>query len=269
MTACKICGDRADVFDLVDFNKICNSIKYPLGLSGIPVVYSKCENCRFIFTQFFDDFSPEEWSFYIYNDEYVRVDPGYISGRPQSNLRQLSRFLRNKEKDIIGLDYGGGSGLTANLMNEAGYSFDFYDPFGHNELSFDKKGKYNFCSAMEVIEHSPNPVEFISDILSRCSQNRLIILIGTSTHDDMVSPETRLSWYYAAPRNGHISLFSKRSLKYLSERFGLNYVSASAGIHLMVRETSVSEAYAVLLGHRPLLRLSLTMKALGRAARLR
>jgi len=76
--ACKICDGHTVAFDLVDFNKTGHSSKYPYGVAGIPVQYYKCKDCFFIFTDFFDKFTNEQWVNYIYNEEYyVSVDPEY------------------------------------------------------------------------------------------------------------------------------------------------------------------------------------------------
>jgi len=65
------------LFDVVDFYKSCNFRLYRLGLSGIAVGYRQFEQCAFIFTEFFDDFTADQWKRYVYNDNYQDVDPGY------------------------------------------------------------------------------------------------------------------------------------------------------------------------------------------------
>jgi pimeloyl-ACP methyl ester carboxylesterase len=155
-TPCKICGGDASLFDVLDFNKSCDSTLYPLGLSGIPVHYKRCHKCDFIFTDFFEGFAPEQWKRYVYNDDYIKVDPEYISIRPPRVAREIMAVLGDKKNSIIGLDYGGGNGFTTSLLRKDGWAFDSYDPFGHTDISPDRIGRYNFCSAMEVFEHLPS-----------------------------------------------------------------------------------------------------------------
>ncbi len=239
---CKICEEDTEWFDLVDFNKSCDYTLYPRGLVGVPIVYRICLSCRFIFTDFFDRFSDNDWRRYIYNDDYATLDPEYLDIRPRRNASELAALLMGKRTKIVGLDYGGGNGQTAALLRMKGWTYDTYDPFGQTVMPPERLGKYNFCSAFEVFEHSPDPVQSLHDILSMTSTERLMVLIGTATHDSAVSLQTRLAWWYAAPRNGHVSLYSRKSLRILGSRCGLNYAAVSTGTHLLTRGVSTAEA---------------------------
>jgi hypothetical protein len=218
--SCKLCGADSPLFDVIDFSKSCEGFS-PSGASGIPVVYRRCRECQFIFTNFFDEFTSDMWRKHVYNSEYASVDPEYRTVRPQVNAHLLRTFLKGRKSSTIGLDYGGGNGKTAALMVEQGWSFDSYDPYDQTIMDAHRIGKYNFCSAIEVFEHAPDPIGSIRDILSLMSQDRLIIMIGTSLSDGVVSDQSRLSWWYAAPRNGHVSLYSRKSFSALASRFEL------------------------------------------------
>jgi len=164
-------------FDVVDFNKSCTREIYPQGLLGIPVFYYSCNACGFVFTNFFDTFAEEDWKHHVYNERYIDVDPDYALRRPAVNALEISSVLFG-EKGIIGLDYGGGNGLTAELINNAGIDYDCFDPFGAKNISEKRFGNYNFCSAFEVFEHTPNPAVSLEEILKICSKDQLIILIA-------------------------------------------------------------------------------------------
>jgi hypothetical protein len=257
---CKVCGGEALPFDIVDFNKSCDHVLYPLGLSAIPVMYRQCSQCQFIFTGFFDSFTNEQWRRYVYNDEYIRVDPEYRDQRPRAHARELISFLMGRKSKIIGLDYGGGNGLTAALLRQNGWTFDSYDPFGQTDMSPDLLGRYNFCSAMQVFEHTPDPAGTLRAILEKASPGQLMILIGTGTHDGIVSKETRLSWWYAAPRNGHVSLYSRKSLQLLGADFGLSCASISGGTFLLTRGIKEQKARNLVLGGKVVLRVRSTLR---------
>jgi 2-polyprenyl-6-hydroxyphenyl methylase/3-demethylubiquinone-9 3-methyltransferase len=243
---CKICGAASAPFDVVDFNKSCDARLYPSGLCGVPVVYHRCPSCAFIFTGFFDGFTSDQWARHVYNADYVKVDPEYVDARPRTNARELQSFLPRKE-GVLGLDFGGGNGLTAALMRDAGRAFQSLDPFGYSDVSPQNAGHFNFCSAMEVFEHTPDPVAALKSILGMCTGERLIVFIGTAVHDGVVTDATRLAWWYAAPRNGHISLFSRAALARLGADFGLDYASITRGTHLLTRGVSRWTARAMLL----------------------
>ena len=64
---CKICESPTLVFDLVDFNKSggdkCNFYRY--GFSGISVYYYRCTKCRFLFTDFCDDWTHQDFADFV------------------------------------------------------------------------------------------------------------------------------------------------------------------------------------------------------------
>ena len=245
---CKICDGESSPFDIVDFNKSCVQGQYAFGLKAIPVIYRMCKQCQFIFTDFGDAFCGNEWATHVYNDDYVKVDPEYLHARPCRNAREIITLLAGRQETTVGLDYGGGNGTTADLLRANGWAFDCHDPYGRTELSPERLGHYNFCSAMEVFEHTPDPVASLDTMLKMATPGKLLILIGTGTHDGYVSKETRLSWWYAAPRNGHVSLYSRKSLRMLAERFGLTYSCGRGGTsHLLARGVSESNTRALLL----------------------
>jgi SAM-dependent methyltransferase len=235
--ACKICSGPTNVFDVLDFGRVCAKIPYLQQPYGIPVYYRRCIRCSFIFTDFFDDFRAEFWTQFVYNKEYYDlVDPEYLDRRPRMNSRLISALVRNAKKDWIGLDYGAGNATLARLLDSEGLIFDSYDPFGTTCMQPRWARKYNFCSAFEVAEHTPDPKRFIADIVQLCSPDKLLVILGTNVHD---GPGPRLEnlgqWSYAAPRNGHISLYSVRALHELAEGQGLACNSMTKNLHFFSR----------------------------------
>jgi len=214
---CKICESTAIPFDMVDLLKQCETPFYPDTPSLIPVIYHRCTTCGFIFTTYFDEFSGEMWRKHIYNSDYIKVDPEYLDARPKRNSFFIDTLLSAKKTSVIGIDYGGGNGVTAEILRGLGYEYDSYDPYGTSSMDNTKIGSYNFCSAIEVLEHAPDPVGLMADLVGLANHDRLIVLIGTCTSDRAVTNGQRLSWWYAAPRNGHISLFSENSLSILAK----------------------------------------------------
>ena len=63
-----------------------------------------------------------------------------------------------------------------------------------------------------------------------------IVLFSTFVSDGKIARNQRLQWWYASPRNGHISLFSRTSLGLLGEKAGFKLVSCSANLHAYWRE---------------------------------
>jgi hypothetical protein len=256
---CKICGADSRVIDVLDLNKICGppTAYFENIKLGVGVEYRKCLRCDFIFTEFFDGFTPDFWVTYIYNpDYYSSIDPEYASVRPRQQSYQLRCLLRSPSAGWTGLDYGGGSGLLSQLMRAHGYVFDSYDPLGANTTHEVNRGRYNFCSLFEVAEHAVDPLGVLGEIVKMSSPARLGVLVSTQVHDGhQVQPGHLANWWYAAPRNGHVSLFSRASLARLAASRSLSYLGLSRGTHFFYRGYSPFEARRLLLMGRLRVRL--------------
>jgi hypothetical protein len=245
---CKICKSDAKPFDVLDLNKSTQLDCYLGGVAGVPIVYHRCDSCRFIFTTYFDGFSGREWAEIIYNSFYYKaIDPEYESIRPAKNAKFVSSFFLGRKGDVVGVDWGGGNGKTSLLLRDQGWNYDSSDPFGETIVDPINKGCYNVCSLFEVLEHLAEPINTLNEIRALCSNDKLILLIGTVAHDYFVDDKTRLSWWYAAPRNGHVSLFSRATFKFIAKSFGFTYISISSGTHILFRGYSVADVYLMLL----------------------
>ena len=131
---CKICGRAAPLFDVVDFNKICSE-NNPLefGAAGIPVAYYRCGNCDFAFTDFTDDWTSTDYSRFIYNDDYIKIDGEYAGARASRTARHMQSVLDGCQHLKI-LDYGSGSGQFAAQLQRLGFvNVSNYDPFSSPE----------------------------------------------------------------------------------------------------------------------------------------
>lgn len=120
-------------------------------------------------------------------------------------------------------------------MQMLGWDSQSYDPF--NNLTDDIKilGAYNLITAYEVFEHVPDVNHLMSQLRSLLKKDG-IILFTTLLSDGNLFPNHRLDWWYAAPRNGHISLFSSDSLNKLSRKYAFKLESISSAFHILYRE---------------------------------
>jgi SAM-dependent methyltransferase len=230
---CSVCGGTCSLLDVVDFNKSCEEARGRfLDLAGIPVYYALCSECGFCFAPELMTWKLEEFEKKIYNDEYVLVDPDYVETRPRSNAANLISMFGDRAHSIKHLDYGGGSGFLVKLLRESNWQSISYDPFVDRNLSIEKLGKFDLITAFEVFEHVPDVQELMSNLCSLLSPNGLV-LFSTLISDGNIHSNQRICWWYASPRNGHISLFSKRSLSILAQNSGLNFGSFSEGFHVL------------------------------------
>lgn len=232
---CKCCGSTAHLCGVVDFNKNCEQQRNPhvLPVIGIPVYYHRCSFCGFIFSILFDDFSSHQFSEAIYNNDYILVDPDFEDVRPRSNAQAITNILgKNWSLDV--LDYGGGTGKTAALLREQGYSnVNTYDPFS-GEHRNRPQAVFDCIFSFEVFEHTISPRQTLDEICGLLKPNGLIFF-STLLQPENIG-EVGLNWWYIGPRNGHVSIHTSQSLQALAQSRDLQLAHFSSGFHLLFRE---------------------------------
>lgn len=234
--ACPVCQGNAPPLDVVDFNKNCQEENgVYLKLSGVAVYYYLCQGCGFCFAPGFSAWTLKEFEANIYNRQYHIVDPDYVKRRPEKKAVNLQNMFKGRETYIRHLDYGGGSGLTTNLLTQAGWDSATWDPFVDQVEPAGIPGGFNLITAYEVFEHVPD-VNLLMGRLDNLLADDGIVLFTTLLSDGHVRMNQRLTWWYAAPRNGHISLFSQKSLGMLAEKYHFRFGSFSEVFHVLSRE---------------------------------
>lgn len=234
-TICKICGGVAPIFTRVDFEKHCNRQLAEHRFADIPVDYYRCARCHFIFTLFLDDLSPAELVARVYNEEYIKFDPLYPVIRPRMNagfLRTIVDEAWLAPGSLRILDYGAGNGMLSELL-EGQPTIENYDALNprFNRLP---DGRFDLLFCSEVVEHIPDPHALIAD-WDRLLNERGAVVFSTMTQPDDIA-SLREDWWYLAPRNGHVSLFSRYSLDLLCQQRGLSYVAIDPQWHLAARD---------------------------------
>ena len=217
---CKICGREAPLFDVVDFNKMCsedNPLQF--GAAGIPVAYYRCVNCDFAFTDFTDDWTSADYSRFIYNEDYIKIDGEYAGARASRTARHMQSVLDGCQHLKI-LDYGSGSGQFAAQLQRLGFvHVSNYDPFSSPERPHDL---FDVITCFEVIEHTSDPIGTLADI-ARFLSDKGAVFVGETLQPDNIQA-IRGSWWYLAPRNGHVSTYSEFTFSYLASKLGLEFI---------------------------------------------
>ena len=228
---CPICSGICAPLDVVDFNKSCEEARGNyLPLSGIPVYYFYCNICYYCFAPEFSTWTLNDFELKIYNNDYVTVDPDYLKIRPENNAKMLLEAFDNHKNNIKHLDFGGGNGLLSQRLQGLGWNSMSYDPFVDRETDVEKWGRFNLITAFEVFEHVPDVSILMSTLLSALEKDG-IVLFTTLLSNGNIKPKARINWWYASPRNGHISLFSNESLQRLAGQANLGFHSFSPGLH--------------------------------------
>jgi hypothetical protein len=235
LLACPVCDASASLLDVVDLNKSCEEARGVfLPIAGVPIYYALCDHCGFCFAPEMHRWSIEDFSRRIYNDDYKLVDPDYLDARPRANAQMLAATFANHVLEIRHLDYGGGNGVLSNELFAAGWNSTSYDPFVDGPPRGDL-GTFNLVTSFEVFEHVPDVNNLICT-LSALVEAEGMVMFSTLFSDGSVARNQRVQWWYASPRNGHISLFSRRSMVLLGKKEGFELVSFSPNLHAFWRK---------------------------------
>jgi hypothetical protein len=238
--ACKVCGCPSPLFGVVDFHKSCIEAQgRRLSLSGIPIYYRRCTACRFVFTDAFDTWSEQAFLEYIYNENYILVDPDFVEVRPSLNAKAIGLAFAASRSAIRILDYGGGNGRMAELLREQGFSATTYDPFSiHNQLP---SCRFDLVTCLEVAEHAPFPAQTIASMNSLLSEDGAILFSTLLQPDNFDA--LGLNWWYVGPRNGHVSLYTSETLTRLFAVHRMRVTSLSEGLHFAYRKVPAFAAH--------------------------
>ena len=230
-TSCKICGGPAALYGVVDFNKNCLEREnvFPV-LSGVPVYYYRCESCGLIFSRAFDEWTHADFQEHIYNSDYARVDPDYAETRPQLLADMVFNFIKQAGQLKV-LDYGGGAGRTAELLRARGIAATSWDPM--TSAALPPGALFDVVTCFEVFEHTPVPLATAEDAL-RLLDPKGVLIFSTLTADEL--PPRAVHAWYIAPRNGHITIYTKTALKVMFERFGCTVHHFNSNVHMAYRQ---------------------------------
>ena len=232
---CPICGGNAPLLDAVDFNKCCEEPRGTfLPPAGVPVDYHLCDACGFCFAPGFRGWSRADFAERIYNAGYAEVDPDYAETRPRQNAQFIDTLFAHAPASLRHLDYGGGTGLVTECLLRLGWDSTSYDPFA-DATDVAELGRYDLITAFEVFEHVPDVAGTLRELAGLMADDCLV-LFSTVVSDGEIARNRRLTWWYASPRNGHISLFSRRSLTLALGSLGLKLESFSPACHVAFRD---------------------------------
>ena len=232
---CPVCAATCVPLGAVDFNKCCAEVSGTrLPPSDRLVHYIICTACGFSCAPEFATWAPEDFEREIYNAGYSQVDPDHAEVRPQASAESLLATFGEHSRPASHLDYGGGAGLLSELLRKAHWQSTSYDPFFDRSIRLSALGKFQLITCYEVFEHVPDGQQLARHLSSLLTDDGLV-LFSTLVSDGLLAVGKPITWWYAAPRNGHISLYSTRSLGILARQHDLSFASFSPGMHAFWR----------------------------------
>lgn len=223
-TDCNICGGTSTLLGVIPFDRNNSNIDI---IDNTPIEYYRCDSCGSINCPEMQQWEPYKLAEKVYNDAYINYDPDYVNTRPSNYAKWFAdNVVKQYSNKISHLDYGSGSGVMSCILKEDhGWNSSAYDPYYNSVVPTEK---FDFITAIEVVEHSTNIEKTIQDMLKYLKPNGIIMF---STQ--FAKPEYDISWWYIGARNGHISIVSREGMKHIARNNKLYLSSYGEGMHML------------------------------------
>lgn len=208
---CKICDSVANGLFYLPSEKCSGG---SLDVPGHPVEYFECSSCRFLFADHEVDYGDSYWE---------SLDP-VPDGRVLETLRLFA--WGGGRQGLSVLDYGCGKGFSVDAFRRLGieaYGTDVGMPRSGYLYPIEEAPEADVVVACEVVEHFPDPLGSFHNVARLARRG---FAFQTAYYD----PEScGRDWWYLGPANGHISLYSVKSLRILAEAVGAKRVDLWKG----------------------------------------
>lgn len=213
--SCPVCQSPSYHIGNVDFNRSAADAFVGGRIfkeEGEAVGYNKCISCSLVFSPYFINWNDQDFSKWVYNDNYILVDSPYVEELPRQNAKWLMAVLAaaNVKQTSI-FDYGMGNGRFLDILSDSGFStvagVDKYPGSRRGDLN----KFYDIVTCFEVMEHVLNPQKVIQECIEVLKPD------GAFVFSTVLQPtscdEEILDWWYLAPRNGHVTGHTHESLR--------------------------------------------------------
>lgn len=144
------------------------------------------------------------------------------------------------------LDAAGGYGVFTRLMRDIGYDYYWTDKYSPNltaqgfEADAGPGAPYAAVTAFEVMEHLPDPIRFVGDLLENTGTDTIVF---TTELFDGGPPPPEEWMYYAFATGQHITFYRRSTLELIGQRFGMQFHTSKTrwwqlggmGLHVWTR----------------------------------
>jgi hypothetical protein len=198
--------------------------------------YHQCEACGFV------SVSPhEEWLDEAYSSAITKSDLGLLARNLHYSGIVERLIFRHFDPQKVFLDYAGGYGVFTRMMRDRGFNFHYEDGYCENlfatnfDASKNNIDQYELVTAFEFMEHVPNPLKAVRQILERTES----FLFST----EIIPEQGMEGWPYLATETGqHISFYTVKSLQALANHFGLQFYTNGYSLHLLTKKSLPANA---------------------------
>ncbi|MTJ47266.1 glycosyltransferase [Dolichospermum sp. UHCC 0259] len=233
---CKVCGSDSHYFSTAKI------------LQKYDVDYFQCSNCGFVQTEH------PYWLNEAYSEAIATSDVGLVYRNNMMANIATKLLFNHFDHEANFLDYGGGYGLFVRLMRDQGFKFYWYDKFCKNifatgfELTENIKSDLLLVTAFELFEHFTYPLQELEEMLKLAPN----ILFSTSLLPEN-NPQPDQWWYYTPHEGQHISIYTRKSLEVLAEKYNLKLYTDGNSLHLLTKNKNLPENLfeAVIISNLP------------------
>jgi hypothetical protein len=234
---CKICAARTDFLTHCDFHANAQIsygfYKLTINPSNLILDYFICPSCGFVFTNFMDGWGDHEFSTYVYNKDYPRLDGSYNGLRSGASANMFYLAFHENISKLEFLDYGGGMGIQSIALEASGAKRAVtYDPFSGKARP---EGRFNMVCAQEVLEHTIDPRKTVADLVSFANHDNGLIFMSSNCPPADIR-EQKDKWWYMTPRIGHVSFYPNSVVDTLLGEHGYKVIHMMDSLHIAYRQ---------------------------------
>lgn len=185
--------------------------------------YHYCAECDHLFV------GEPTWLEEAYSNAIVQEDTDIAARNIFTALRlaAIDYLVLGDRGEGKYVDAAGGYGLLTRLMRDLGFDYYWSDRYASNlfargfEYAPARESHCLAVSAIEVLEHTTNPLDFIQQILTDYQSDTLIFT--TEVFADDAPPAPGRWGYYSFNTGQHIAFFSRQGLARLAKRLDMTY----------------------------------------------
>lgn len=217
---------------------ICGGVMRPVFSASLlgryMVAYVHCEACGLLRTQ------TPFWLDEAYSEAIAATDVGLVERNRvlSSRIAASLYFALNAGPGERVLDVAGGYGLLVRMLRDYGFDCFWQDKYCRNifaqsfELPAQDASPVAVVTAIEVMEHLVEPLEFIREVLDRTGAR---VFVFTTELYEGAPPDPDAWWYYSRETGQHVSFFTRQTLETMAAALGMNFMTCR-GLHLFSKD---------------------------------